>query len=84
VIGVHLCEIALSPCPDAAGTMDVLQMQKWLFLPEPPEDLAPIRNLLRHYSHVPADEVDSHLVRIVSHWPCAFIIVYVLTNSVDG
>lgn len=55
--------------------MDVLQMQNWLFLPEPPEDLAPIRDFLRRYSHVPADEVDGHLVRIVSHWSCAVIFV---------
>lgn len=47
--------------------MDILEIQKWAFMPNLPDNIAPIRELLTRYSKIPADEIEPHLIKIVSH-----------------
>ncbi|KAL5094847.1 hypothetical protein Trisim1_005578 [Trichoderma cf. simile WF8] len=44
--------------------MDILEIQKWAFMPNLPDNIAPIRELLTRYSKIPADEIEPHLIRI--------------------
>lgn len=48
-------------------SMDVMDMQKWAFLKDPPADISPMRELLVRYSRVPSRDVEYHLLRIVSN-----------------
>ena len=47
--------------------MDVLEIQKWAFMPNLPDNIAPIRDLLIRYSQIPAEEIEPHLLKIVSY-----------------
>lgn len=47
--------------------MDILELQKWAFMPGLPDNITPIRDLLVRYSRIPSEEIDSHLIRIVSY-----------------
>ncbi|KAF4122705.1 hypothetical protein GMORB2_7012 [Geosmithia morbida] len=42
----------------------LLQVQKWSYLEDVPTGIDPLRQLLQGYSHLPAEEVDRHLLRI--------------------
>jgi hypothetical protein len=46
--------------------MDILEIQKWAFMPNLPDNITPVRDLLVRYSKIPAEEIDPHLIRIVS------------------
>lgn len=45
--------------------MDILSVQRWSYIPEVPDDIAPIRKLLETYSQIPSKDIDSHLLHIV-------------------
>lgn len=47
--------------------MDILEIQKWAFMPGLPDNITPIRDLLVRYSRIPTEQIDSHLIRIVSY-----------------
>jgi hypothetical protein len=44
--------------------MDLLDAQRWSYVPEVPEDLTQIRELLVTYSHIPPSSCNQHLLRI--------------------
>ena len=46
--------------------MDIVELQRWSFIPDLPPDVGAIRELLHDYSKIPAEEVDRHLIGIVS------------------
>lgn len=46
--------------------MDILEIQKWAFMPGLPDNITPIRDLLVRYSRIPTEQIDSHLIKIVS------------------
>ncbi|KND90499.1 hypothetical protein TOPH_04683 [Tolypocladium ophioglossoides CBS 100239] len=56
--------------------MDLIEMQKWAYIPDLPDDIGPVRDLLRAYSEIPIEEVDNHILRVredawgVSRYPC--------------
>lgn len=47
--------------------LDIVDLQNWAYIHDLPEDIAPARKLLRSYSDVSTDEVDEHIIRVVSH-----------------
>ncbi|XP_044719095.1 methyltransferase domain-containing protein [Hirsutella rhossiliensis] len=55
--------------------MDVIEMQRWAYVQDLPSDIDPVRQLLRTYSRIPEEHVDSHLRRVredawnVAHCP---------------
>ncbi|KAK5995205.1 Asnovolin E/Chermesin D methyltransferase nvfJ [Cladobotryum mycophilum] len=44
--------------------MDLVEMQKWAFIPSLPDDIAPIRDLLIRYSKISPPDINAHLIRI--------------------
>ncbi|KAG6034724.1 hypothetical protein E4U41_006405 [Claviceps citrina] len=56
--------------------MDIIALQNWAYIPDLPDDIGPIRDLLLNYSKIPADEIDHHILRVreeawkVSRFPC--------------
>lgn len=46
--------------------MDIIASQSWAYIPDLPDDIGPIRNLLLVYSRIPASDIDSHILRVVS------------------
>ncbi|EXV05933.1 S-adenosylmethionine-dependent methyltransferase family protein [Metarhizium robertsii] len=56
--------------------MDIIASQSWAYIPDLPDDIGPIRNLLLVYSRIPASDIDSHILRVredawrVSRFPC--------------
>lgn len=46
--------------------MDVIEVQRWAYVQDLPSDIDPVRHLLRTYSRIPEEHVDSHLRRVVS------------------
>lgn len=46
--------------------MDVLEVQKWSYLEDIPENTEQIRDLLNQYSAFGLEEIDPHLKSIVS------------------
>ncbi|KAM0265663.1 hypothetical protein ACHAQJ_000097 [Trichoderma viride] len=44
--------------------MDILEIQKWAFMPNLPDNITPVRDLLVRYSKIPAEEIDPHLIKI--------------------
>ncbi|KAK2592264.1 hypothetical protein QQS21_010051 [Conoideocrella luteorostrata] len=44
--------------------MDILAMQNWSYIPDLPDDLDPIRNLLLEYSKIASENVNSHMLRV--------------------
>ncbi|GAB0144812.1 hypothetical protein EsHS_00005269 [Epichloe bromicola] len=56
--------------------MDIIALQNWAYIPDLPDDIGPIRNLLLEYSKIPADDIDHHILRVredawkVSRFPC--------------
>lgn len=46
--------------------MDIIALQNWAYIPDLPDNIDPIRNLLLEYSKIPAKDIDSHILRVVS------------------
>lgn len=46
--------------------MDVLEIQKWSYMEQLPQDIYNLRQLLEQYSKIGPAEVDDHLFSIVS------------------
>jgi len=46
--------------------MDLIEMQQWAYISDVPDDLGPIRDLLRTYSNIANEGIDDHLLRVVS------------------
>ncbi|KFG80128.1 hypothetical protein MANI_013367 [Metarhizium anisopliae] len=44
--------------------MDIIASQSWAYIPDLPDDIGPIRNLLLVYSRIPASDIDSHILRV--------------------
>lgn len=45
--------------------MDIVELQRWSFIPDLPPDIGGIRKLLEDYSKIPPSQVDEHLIEIV-------------------
>lgn len=45
--------------------MDIVELQKWAYVPDLPDDIGPIRRLLQEYSRIPAKDVNAHILRVV-------------------
>lgn len=62
--------------------MDIVELQRWSFIPELPTDIGAMRELLQNYSKIPAEEIDRHLIGIVSRlYSSAGVDNAYLTNS---
>lgn len=46
--------------------MDIIALQNWAYIPDLPDDIGPIRNLLLEYSKIPAKDIDKHILQVVS------------------
>lgn len=50
---------------DMHNSSGVPDEETWMYEEELPEGYEPARALLRDYSHIPAEDVDSHIRKIV-------------------
>ncbi|KAL3956270.1 hypothetical protein ACCO45_009116 [Purpureocillium lilacinum] len=56
----------ISTAPVSRGPgMDLIEMQQWAYISDVPDDLGPIRDLLRTYSNIANEGIDDHLLRVV-------------------
>lgn len=44
--------------------LDLMEMQRWAYIADVPDDLGPIRDLLRTYSKIDDEDLDKHLLRM--------------------
>ncbi|GJN71929.1 hypothetical protein PLICBS_006000 [Purpureocillium lilacinum] len=55
----------ISTAPVSRGPgMDLIEMQQWAYISDVPDDLGPIRDLLRTYSNIANEGIDDHLLRV--------------------
>ncbi|UNI22707.1 hypothetical protein JDV02_008570 [Purpureocillium takamizusanense] len=45
-------------------SLDLMEMQRWAYIPDVPHDLGPIRDLLRTYGNIANEDLDGHLLRV--------------------
>lgn len=50
--------------------MDLIEARTWAFIQDPPPEIDDARRLLQVYSKIPRQQVDEHLMYIVSFAPC--------------
>lgn len=64
----HRLDKSLGPFPTAPmlTSMDLMDMNNWSYLEDPPKDIGPARHLLEFYSKIPYQDLDDHIRRVVS------------------
>ncbi|KYK55177.1 hypothetical protein DCS_07139 [Drechmeria coniospora] len=49
---------------ERGNPIDIMTVQQWAYVSDLPDDIAPMRDLLRSYSKIPAADIDHHIMRV--------------------